>query len=71
MPGKPLSTLVAPAVYAAGVLFVPWACRTSQYPVNPVNSSGTLLTSAVQVIIELKAIEVPYRPPTAEEEKSA
>jgi hypothetical protein len=30
-----------------------------------------LPTNAVQVIIETKAIEVPYRPPTAEEEKSA
>jgi hypothetical protein len=31
-----------------------------------------LLTNAVQVIIEeKKAIEVPYRPPTAEEEESA
>jgi hypothetical protein len=71
MPGKPLSTVVAPAVYAAGVLFVPWARRTLQYPVNSVNPPGTLLTGAVQVIIELKAIEVPYRLPTAEEEKSA
>jgi hypothetical protein len=35
------------------------------------NRSGTLLTGAVQVIIEMKAIEVPYRLPTAEEEKSA
>jgi hypothetical protein len=68
MPGKPLSTVVAPAVYAAGVLFVPWAGRTLQYPINP---PGTLLTGSVQVIIELKAIEVPYRLPTAEEEKSA
>jgi hypothetical protein len=30
-----------------------------------------LLTGAVQVIMEMKAIEVPYRLPTAEEEKSA
>jgi len=43
-------------------------CETLQYPVNP---WGTLLASAVQVIIETKAIEVPYRPPAAEEEESA
>jgi len=30
-----------------------------------------LLTNAIQVIIETKWIEVPYRLPTAEEEKSA
>jgi hypothetical protein len=30
-----------------------------------------LLTNAIQVIIEKKAIEVPYRPPMAEEEESA
>jgi hypothetical protein len=33
--------------------------------------SGTLLTNAIQVIIEMKAIEVPYRPPTGLEEESA
>ena len=33
--------------------------------------SGRLLTNAIQVIIGSKAIEVPYRPPTAEEEESA
>ena len=42
--------------------------HSGQYPVN---RSGTLLTGAVQVIIEMKVIEVPYRLPTAEEEKSA
>jgi hypothetical protein len=30
-----------------------------------------LLTNAIQVIIEMRAIEVPYRLPTAEEEESA
>jgi hypothetical protein len=40
------------------------AARPQQY-------SGTLLTNAIQVIIEMKAIEVPYRPPTGLEEESA
>jgi hypothetical protein len=44
------------------------AFQTLQYPIN---LSGTLLTGSVRVIIGMKAIEVPYRPPTAEEEKSA
>jgi len=65
MPGKPRRTVVAPAVFAAGVFLVPRAGRTLQYPINP---PGTLLTGAVQVIIEMKVIEVPYRLPTAEEE---
>jgi hypothetical protein len=43
-------------------------CRTIQYPIN---HPGTLLTKAIQEIMEKKWIEIPYRPPTAEEEKSA